>query len=342
MLKVSAPGKVHLIGEHAVVYGEPAIIAAIGKRTSLKLEKSDMVSYLDRRFDESPQEWSVSDVIGTARNTMRLWDSCNKSKNFTKLFEDIKRNRYENYRKSVVGIVLDMLGIKGGVSGEISSGIPIGAGLGSSSSLSVCLSKGISDLYGKNISLSEVNNIAFELEKIIHGTPSGGDNTASCFGGLTWFVKGTPNTILSLKQEIPHKLENFILVHTVKPEKTTGEMVQLVRNMEEKKRNIHIKRIGKAAHEMRQAIKTKNMKNVVRLMNIAQKNLARLGVSVREIDDIHKAVAEIGGAAKLCGAGGGGIMLCYHQDRQKLVDTIASLGFTPMETSLGDEGVRVE
>ena len=43
MVKASAPGKVHLIGEHAVVYGEPAIIAAIGKRCYVDAEKSDKI-----------------------------------------------------------------------------------------------------------------------------------------------------------------------------------------------------------------------------------------------------------------------------------------------------------
>ncbi len=41
MVTVSAPGKCHMIGEHSVVYGEPAIIAAVGLRTTINVEKSD-------------------------------------------------------------------------------------------------------------------------------------------------------------------------------------------------------------------------------------------------------------------------------------------------------------
>ena len=55
-----------------------------------------------------------------------------------------------------------------------------------------------------------------------------------------------------------------------------------------------------------------------------------------------KAVKSIGGAAKLCGAGGGGVMLCYHEDKQKLINVIRNLGYKPWETKLGVEGVRVE
>jgi len=57
---------------------------------------------------------------------------------------------------------------------------------------------------------------------------------------------------------------------------------------------------------------------------------------------VAKAVKSIGGAAKLCGAGGGGVMLCYHEDREKLITTIRALGLEPWESELGVEGVRVE
>lgn len=342
MLTVSAPGKVHLIGEHAVVYGEPAIIASIGMRTRVSFAKSESIKYFDRRFDSSKHEWDVSEVLESAGKTLELWNVCAEKKNFTDLFHHIKKDRYVNYRQAVVGIVLKKLSIESGISVEIESNVPVGSGLGSSSSLSVCLAKGIAESFGKKLSLEDINNIAYELEKIIHGTPSGGDNSASCFGGLTWFVKGTPNTIKSLKNEIPYKLENFVLVYTKQPEKTTGELVQHVRDKEESFRSKRVAEIGRATHEMLSALKSKDMQKVGKLMNLAQKNLAELGVSVKEIDEIASAVRDIGGAAKLCGAGGGGVMLCHHADKQKLVDTIKSLGCEPWETDLGTDGMRIE
>jgi len=63
MIKVSAPGKVHLIGEHAVVYNEPAIIAAIGKRIWVEAEKNDTKVIMKDRGISHEAEWMVRDAI---------------------------------------------------------------------------------------------------------------------------------------------------------------------------------------------------------------------------------------------------------------------------------------
>jgi mevalonate kinase len=93
---------------------------------------------------------------------------------------------------------------------------------------------------------------------------------------------------------------------------------------------------------MRDALKKKDFGKVKALINFAQRYLNELGVSSPEIDSLSKAALEIGGAAKLCGAGSGGTMLCYHEDKEKLLKMITELGHKPFETSLGEEGVRVE
>ena len=341
MVVVSAPGKLHLIGEHSVVYNEPAIIAAVGLRTTVKVEKASNVRYYDTRFDHD-FSWPLDEVRKAKEDVKRIWQQCFEKKNFTELFTLIKADKYKIYKQAIVGLALEHLGIDGGVSLEIRSDIPVGAGMGSSASLHVCLAKGIADAYGKHISLDEVNNVAFELEKIIHGTPSGGDNSTSCFGGLIWFQKGTPNTIKPLKDEIPHKLENFVAVHTKQPEKTTGELVQLVRDLPEEFRTKRVKEIGAMARELLAVLKRKDTKRMQEIMNKTQENLAELGVSIPEIDKIATAVREIGGAAKLCGAGGGGFMLCHHDDVELLKDVILSLGYKPLEIELAVDGVNVQ
>src|SRR3989344_3010803 len=136
MVTVSAPGKCIMIGEHAVVYGEPAIIAAISKRTTVTCTKDAKVRYFDTRFDTEGNVWNVADVLSSARNTLHLWETCTSAKNFSPLFEHIKKNRYAEYRKAVVGIALLRLGVRDGVSVEIRSDVPVGSGVGSSSSLS--------------------------------------------------------------------------------------------------------------------------------------------------------------------------------------------------------------
>lgn len=342
MISVSAPGKVHLIGEHAVVYGEPAIIAAIGLRTHVAMEKSSSFLYKDERFEHDTR-FTLEEALETAKATKELWHQCSEKKDFSDLFSFIRKDRYGNYRKAAVGILAEKFGINSGMNITIDSDIPAGSGLGSSASLAVALTKAFSEFSGKKSDLEEIYGIAMELERIIHGTPSGGDHSPPCYGGLIWFQKSQPtNIIKSLKQEIPYQLENFVLVYTKEPEKNTGELVQAVRNLPEDFRVPRVSEIGKMTHEMKDALIRKDFFKVKELMNKTQKNLAELGVSIPEIDEIHESVKALSGAAKLSGAGGGGVMICYHEDKEKLVETIRSLGYEPWESDLGVEGVRVE
>ena len=116
----------------------------------------------------------------------------------------------------------------------------------------------------------------------------------------------------------------------------------MVRDLDEEYRNKRVKELGKMTLEMKDVLKKKNFKRMKEIINATQKNLAELGVSTPDIDKIATAVRNMGGAAKLCGAGGGGIMLCYLEDRKKLIKTIKDLGFKPIEADLAVEGVRIE
>ena len=334
----SAPGKVHLIGEHAVVYGEPAILTSVGLRSFVTATAAENVSYADARFGHN-NSYSLEEVKSKTIEVLDIWEKCNEKKNFSELFENIKANKYENYKCAVIGIALENLGIESGVAIEIKSDVPAGTGMGSSSSLGAALTQAIAAEFGKNLSVDEVNNITFKMEQIIHGTPSGGDNSACCFGKLIWFQKGTPNIIKPL--DLP-QLENFALVYTGPPTKNTGELVQMVRNLEESYRNQRIKDIGEMVPVMLEALKKKDMPTIRKIINKTQSNLKDLGVSTPQIDSIASAVREIGGAAKLCGAGGGGIMICQHDNKEKLIDVISSLGYKPLQADLAVEGVRIE
>jgi len=343
MIKTSAPGKVHLIGEHAVVYSEPAIIAAIGNRTYVDISPAKDITYQDIAWPDISHTWKVEQVFEITQKTFDLWKEGNEKKDFSKLFSFIKENGYEGYRASVLGLAMKNLGINQGFSITIDSKIPTGAGLGSSASRAVAMTKAIAELFEKELSLEEINEIAFQQEKIIHGTPSGGDNSACCFGGLVWFKKDQPkNQINSLKEEVPYKLENFVFVYTGPPQKTTGELVQLVRELDEGYRTERIKKIGEMTYEMLDVLRRRNFQRMKEIINQTQKNLAELKVSTEKIDEIAESVQEIGGAAKLCGAGGGGIVLCYHQDKGKLIDLIKNIGYDPWETELAVEGVMAE
>jgi len=232
----------------------------------------------------------------------------------------------------------------GGISIRITKcEIPTGSGLGSSSAAAVAITKAANEIYHKNLPLERINEIAYECEKLVHGTPSGGDNTASCYGGLIWFQKDQPkNIIIPLCDEIPHKLENFVLAYTKQPEKTTGELVQMVRNIPEAERNPKMEEISRMTYEMREVLKKKDYNRMKDIMNRTNEILSSFGLSIPETDMISKKVKLLGGAAKMCGACYGGVMLAWHEDPEQIISAIKELGFEPFQADLAVEGVRVE
>jgi mevalonate kinase len=341
MIKVSAPGKVHLMGDHAIVYGEPAILAAIGKRSYCEAEKHHRVRVISRT-QSVEVEWPLEETIDAAMQAQAMWMKGFESGDFSSLFRFIKDG--QNFKRVAIGLVLHRLNIPSGVFIQSYTEIPLGSGLGSSSAAAVCYVKAIAELYEKQLSLEEVNKIAFDIEKLTHGNPSGGDNTACCFGGLIWFQKDEKGrfSIESLKQEIPYPLDNFILTYIKKPEKTTGELISHVRNLDPEFRTPRVKAIGQASRELRTALRNKDFNSVKIQINNAWKSLSELGLSIPEADDLIARIRQIGGAAKLCGSLGGGVLLAFHEDKKILKNLIREAGYTPWETELGSPGVRLE
>ncbi|WP_287586614.1 mevalonate kinase [Candidatus Borrarchaeum sp.] len=338
MITSSTPGKTHLIGEHAVVYGEPAIIISVGKRAYISAEKSESVKIYAQDINQSG-EFSISELKEFAEKLQQLWDNCFETKDFAPLYSLLK-NEHLGHIKAMIAKTMAELDINTPFRLKIYSEIPIGSGLGSSAALSVAVPKALSELFRKNLTLEEINQIAYKIESLAHGTPSGGDNSICCYGGALWFKKGTPNVIEPL--HLDFTMKNFVLVFTGIPKLTTGELVSNVRSLDPEYRDMRIKQLGAYTYEMRDCLTEQNFTRIKELMNLAQELLAELGVSIEAIDEIHNAVKSIGGGAKLSGAGGGGYMVCYHEDLQLLKKFIKELGYVPEQVELGVEGVRVE
>lgn len=344
MIEVSAPGKIHLIGEHAVVYGYPAIISAIDKRTKIRTEMVTRIRIKNNIYQKKT-EFDIAEALSAAKKSQELWEEGNEKNDFPKLFHFLKSDFWKR-NQATIGLILSSLKIKGGVSLTIDSDLPIGVGLGSSASLSVALVKAIVALYAPQTSNQKINEIAFEIEKLNHGRPSGGDNSACTFGGTIWFEKGK---VVPLP--LPDFLKSLIIVLT-RRNLSTGDLVQKVRNLDKNFRDSRIKNIAEATYKMRLALENESSEEVKYLINFAQDNLAELGISSPEIDGIVKEVKKIGGAAKISG-GGGGAVICFHQDKKELLKLLKELKVKPMgnaisnglnleEIKLGAEGVKIE
>ena len=188
-ISYSAPAKTILSGEHAVVYGKPALISALNLRL---------------KFTVREEEVKVKD------KTIAMIDE------LVKKHLGEKKIAYTDKKFAY----------------KIDSEIPIGQNLGSSAALSVAASAALLEFYtGKQFSKDEINSVAYEIEKYFHGKPSGGDNSASCFGGLIYFRKEFEflKNISALNIKIPQKINDALyIIDSGKSQEKTSELVKKV------------------------------------------------------------------------------------------------------------------
>jgi len=326
----SAPGKVHLLGEHAVVYGKPALLATLDLRVFVTLTPSVIV-----RSETTKQSSTSNGKIATFTSFARNDDT----KKVQKIIESIVKKYFKI--KTIPSYQL-----------TITSQLPIGSGLGSSAAVSASYIAVLLTFLKIKWDLSLINNLTYEAEKVFHGNPSGADNSTIVFGGLIWFRKEGPDLklIQPLPFSIPPKLaKNFILINTGRPKETTKDMVVMVKNLYQKKPKVvdrFLENQEQLTKELLEAVKLKNEKKLISIIKMGENNLENIAVVSKSTAAIIREIEVSCGAAKICGGGGKkgptGILLCYHPT-PKIVENIAkSHNLDYFKTALGVEGLRKE
>ena len=189
-IRISAPGKLHLLGEHAVVYNKPAIIAAVGKRCFVEIINRDdeKIKINSKNFNKETTV-SFKEIVDKFSKAQKDWEAFDES-NDIPLLKSITSDPLD-YPLLIIGQYVNYFKLKSldGFELNIDSEIPVGAGMGSSGALSVSMLGALNIFAKKPLDKKIINEIAFLCEQKKHGRPSGGDNSTSCFGGLVWFKK---------------------------------------------------------------------------------------------------------------------------------------------------------
>jgi mevalonate kinase len=196
----------------------------------------------------------------------------------------------------------------------ISSTIPVASGLGSSAALAAAFIRGFSQYLGFQLGNEQINELAFEVEKIQHGTPSGIDNTVIVYQKPIFFIKGQAIEYINLGQPIT------LIVADTGVRSLTREVVAEVRSRLQANPEILtpiLEDIGCIARQARRELIHGNMQEIGALMNENQGYLAQLGVSCPELDHLIQTARSAGAlGAKLCGSGKGGNMVALVQPIQ--------------------------
>ncbi len=319
--EATAPGKIILFGEHSVVYKGPAILLAVDRRATVTASRrDDKKIYIDSEdlgFSGFFDEGNYTAVTGKA------WRGRNMS-----ALEVAARN------------VMKHLGVDSGVNLKVRSMIPIAVGLGSSAAVCVATTAAIGELFDGNLTKEKISELSFEGEKVIHGNPSGADNSVATFGGIMRFERGVGLKRLQLDEPLP-----FIIGNTRK-KRSTRNMVENVKAIKDRNPEIVdpiIYTMASLSQVGLDALLRRDVGKLGDLMNLNQGLLSAIGVSTIELDDLIYVARQEGAlGAKLTGAGGGGCMIALAdaENLSKVEKGIRAARGQSMRVNLTDEGVK--
>ncbi|KAI9809839.1 MAG: hypothetical protein M1825_000272 [Sarcosagium campestre] len=388
---VSAPGKVIVYGEHAVVHGKAAIAAAISLRSYLlvtALSKSRRTVSLrfpdialDHTWDIDSLPWAAFSHPSKKKFYYDLVTSLDDDlvaaiePHISVVSQDGPEEKRKVHRAAASTFLYLFLSLGSQTSPPciytLRSTIPIGAGLGSSASIAVCLSTAlllqIRALAGPHpdqpgdeaeLQLERINRWAFVGEMAIHGNPSGVDNTVAS-GGKAVLFKRTDYQ----KPPIVTPLRNFpelplLLVNTQQARSTAVEVAKVaaLRDAHPAVTEMMLESIDTVTESAHSLITSrsfkqddpKSLQHLGELIRINHGLLVSLGVSHPRLERIRELVDHSNiGWTKLTGAGGGGCaitMLKPDASQEALRDLDARLraeNFEIYETILGGDGVGV-
>ena len=291
-------GKVVLLGEHSVVYGRHAIAAPVPMTIKAVIEDCAEGIHL------MIPRWGVEYQLATNPKDRRSFEE-------------------------PAGVMLDELGLSDrGMRIEVFPEVPRSMGLGGSAAMAVSIVRALDKHFRLGLTDEEVNRLAFESEKVAHGTPSGLDNTVACYGRAVVYRSGEPPLIepLNISEPIP------IVIGMTGYEGLTAKTVGKVREAWKKERKLYDRifdQIDSLVLRGVQAIQDNNLVALGELMNICQGMLNALQVSTPELEQLVNIARDNGAlGAKLTGGGGGGsIIALSNGDTEPLVSAIRAAGY---------------
>lgn len=387
----SAPGKVILFGEHAVVHGKSAIAAAISLRSYLlvtALSKTDRIITLRFPDISFQHTWRIDDL------PWATFSHHSKKKFYYDLVTSLDPDLVDAMRPHLANVspkaspenrkihqaaasaflyLFLSLGSQKfpGCIYTLRSTLPIGAGLGSSASICVCLSSAlllqIRTLSGPHpdqpreeaeLQVERINRWAFVGEMCIHGNPSGVDNTVSTGGKAVLFKRPDYARAPRVTPLYSFPELRFLLVNTRQVRSTAAEVAKVaaLKKSQTLITNLILEAIDKvseAAHEMISDPdfdeESQNVSQILgELIQVNHGLLVSLGVSHPRLERISELVNSAGvGWTKLTGGGGGGSAITLLKPGAsaaalKTLETrLDAENFERFEATLGGDGVGV-
>lgn len=285
----TAPGKVILAGEHAVVYGRPAIAVPVWERVARAtlIPRTAGAGCLIHAPD-TQQQWTLGDTFDADAPVV------------------VARATLARY-----GLPPDP-----DWQIELTSTIPVASGLGSGAALLAALVRVILTHAGIAPEPAAVSELVYLGEQVYHGTPSGIDNSVVSYGLPIWFVKGEAPEVFAPAQAIYLAIADS---GVPSPTRETVAGVRARRIADPARYDALFDEIAVVVKAVRAAIETgRGREEMAALGTLFDRNhalLGELGVSTPQLDRLAQAARGAGAlGAKLSGGGGGGNLIALVQE----------------------------
>lgn len=315
-VRASAPGKAILFGEHAVVYGKPAIAMAINKRACVEVLEGST-----NKIKVNIRDLGINGHIDFD-NEVIVSDSPKKG---------ILKYILESIKKIHDGSGMEI---------NIDVNIPIGGGLGSSAAVTVATIAAVSAYNEIDLKEEEIAKYAHEVELKVQKSASPLDTTISTYGGLIYLEANAEDIVqLDIDYDIP------VVIGYTDTRGDTGKLVEAVRI----RRDVYpeiinpvINSIEFITEEAKEAILNNDKKRIGELMNINHGLLDALGVNTKELSGMVYTARNAGACgSKITGAGGGGSIIAYCPDGTNNVISEINRTESTLKADISKEGVKI-
>lgn len=281
---VSASAKIILCGEHAVVYGQPAIAVPL--------------SDLRTRVQIAP---------GSEGLTVNLTDT-------DEVLPDI---RADHPVSQMIRLLLDTCGTpEPAATLTVRSDIPVARGMGSGAALSTAIGHALLTLVDCQMSRHKLNEMVYNIEKIYHGTPSGIDNTTIVYEQPVYFVRHQPVETFTMSGTL-----SLLIADTGMPSLTKAAVGDVRKLYDRDPTRIQpvLEQIGEITQQIRHAMSAGEAHRTGNLMTRNHELLRELTVSSDKLDHLVKVALAAGAkGAKLSGGGRGGNMIALVDESTQM------------------------
>lgn len=281
--QAKAPGKIIVSGEHAVVYGQPAIAMAINKyiTVSVKPDIDISIHFLDMQF-----HYDCNEVAEICQKIQKRYQEY--------LQQQRPIQQVLHHPGELLLLILNQYPLQTGLRLTIESELAIGCGMGASAALINATLLALNDFFTQTKTAEQLYQTALNIEHHQHGHSSGLDIAMSLFGGALYVVN-------QQRQAFALQTDYFFVINSGAPQSSTGECVEYVKQFaEQKKRWLDF---GETCEAIKDALANKDYTALKLGIQRNHRLLCQIGVVPNAIQQLIQQIEKLGFAAKISGAG---------------------------------------